>query len=739
MARVSRTARCVFTAETLRERRKTRRTISRLSPRGLRLLRVSAVILIGLSIRALSAQTLDQAESLWKARDYQGANEVFKQLVARYPDNALYRVRWGRMYLEHFQPSDASQLFDEALKIDPKNAPAMLGKALIAADDFGGSAAELAHKALEADPKLAEAQALLARLALEDDNRAKAADEAHKALALDPDSANAKAVLASIDWLADKKETQWDPHDARGYELTAHFFILNRRYEDAIEYYRKSVALDPKLYSALSQLGITLMRLGRSDEAFKDLETCYNNGFQDNATVNALRLLDKEKDYVDFKTPETILRVNKKEAGVLHPYFEAEMRRDIADYEKKYRFKITEPVEVQVYPDHEDFAVRTLGLPGLGALGVTFGYAIAMDSPSGRPPGEFHWASTLRHEMSHVFTLTMTNFRVPRWFTEGIAVHEETADSPEWGDRLGPEEIGALKNHQLLPIAELDRGFVHPTGPGQVVVSYFQAGRICDYITNKFGWDTILAMLHDFGANDDTPTVIRKELKMEPAAFDKQFFAWVEAQNKTTVDNFDRWKDALKKVNDDLKNKDYGAVIKLGTEFRDLYPDYVENGSMYECLAKAYIAQGDKTAAIAQFDRYLHVGGRNPETIKQAASLMAEAGQKKEAAAALDRLNYIYPMDPEQHQRLGELWLDQGNVAGAIREFQALLARNPQDLAQAHYDLARAYQLDHQPDPARDQTLAALEIAPGFRPAQKLLLELSGEENKGSTTAPVKK
>jgi hypothetical protein len=58
-----------------------------------------------------------------------------------------------------------------------------------------------------------------------------------------------------------------------------------------------------------------------------------------------------------------------------------------------------------------------------------------MDSPSGRKPGDFHWASTLWHEMSHVFTLTMTDSHVPRWFTEGIAVHEETAVSPEWGDR----------------------------------------------------------------------------------------------------------------------------------------------------------------------------------------------------------------------------------------------------------------------------------------------------------------
>ena len=101
-------------------------------------------------------------------------------------------------------------------------------------------------------------------------------------------------------------------------------------------------------------------------------------------------------------------------------------------------------------------------MPGLGALGVTFGYVVAMDSPSGRKPGSFHWASTLWHELSHVYVLTATEHLVPRWFTEGMAVHEETAVSPEWGDRLGPEVIAAIREKKLLPVAELDRGFVRP-------------------------------------------------------------------------------------------------------------------------------------------------------------------------------------------------------------------------------------------------------------------------------------
>ena len=242
--------------------------------------------------------------------------------------------------------------------------------------------------------------------------------------------------------------------------------------------------------------------------------------------------MDSYKNFVTFTTPTTILKLHKKEAELLRPYFQSEMERAMATYEKKYKLKLDKPVQVEVYPDHEDFAVRTLGMPGLGALGVTFGYAVAMDSPSGRKPGTFHWASTLWHEMSHVYTLTATGHRVPRWFTEGLAVHEETAISPDWGDRLSPDVIDAIKNKKLLPVAELDRGFVHPVSPPQVIVSYFQAGRICDYINEKWGWDTLLAMLHDFGAGEETSAVVRKELKIEPEEFDKRFLAYVEADTK---------------------------------------------------------------------------------------------------------------------------------------------------------------------------------------------------------------
>ena len=45
--------------------------------------------------------------------------------------------------------------------------------------------------------------------------------------------------------------------------------------------------------------------------------------------------------------------------------------------------------------------------------------------------------------------------------------------------------------------------------------------------------------------------------------------------------------------------KDWDGVIKQGSAIRDFFPDYVEEHSVYELLAQAYVAKGDKPAAMA--------------------------------------------------------------------------------------------------------------------------------------------
>ena len=678
-----------------------------------------------------------RAEGYWGTEKYQEANNQFRVAVAQSPANAMYRVRWGRLMHERFNNTDAANLLKEALQKEPKNAQAYYGLALVSADGFDSKAFEYVGKALELDPQLVDAHELKANLLLEDSDEGKAFTEADEALKISPEALDAMAIHAAIEILADRSPDAWlakiravNPNYGEGYALVAHHLVLNRRYEDGIAYYRKAIEADPRLWPAHSQLGINLMRMGQEEEPRKQLELSYDNGYRNEETVNSLRLLDSYRNFVTVKDDTTILKLQKKEADLLRPYFNTELKRIMATYDKKYKMKLPGPVQVEVYPDHEDFAVRTMGMPGLGALGVTFGEVIAMDSPSGRPPGEFHWASTLWHEMSHVYILTATNHRVPRWFTEGLAVHEETEANPEWGDRMTPDIVVAIHDKKLLPVAELDRGFVRPEYPMQVIVSYYQAGRICDYIKERWGADKLLDMVHSFAQLKTTPKAIRQNLAMEPEEFDKQFLEWLDKDVGKTVANFDKWRTSIKDLTQQAKNKNYDEVLKEGEEVRQMYPDYVYPANAYEFMAQADLTKGNKPAAIAILTDYEKMGGRNPQALKQLASLEEELGKPADAAATLDRLNYIYPVDEELHRHLGDLWFAQNNFKGAIREYGAVVAMQPLDKASAQYNLARAYFAAGQKDMAEEHLLASLEAAPSFRPAQKLLLQLK-DSNEG--------
>src|SRR5262249_26064517 len=74
-----------------------------------------------------------RAEGFWGLSNFQDANEQFRAAVAQSPRNAMYRVRWGRLMIERFNRADATDLFNEALEIDPKSAQAYLGLAVVGA------------------------------------------------------------------------------------------------------------------------------------------------------------------------------------------------------------------------------------------------------------------------------------------------------------------------------------------------------------------------------------------------------------------------------------------------------------------------------------------------------------------------------------------------------------------------------------------------------------------------------
>ena len=682
-----------------------------------------------------------RAEGFWGLEQWDQANEQFRSATAPPTASPLYKVRWGLLLHERFNDSEAVDLFREALTNDPNNARAYLGLATVSANGFDGHAMDYAAHAATLDPKLAEAHELIANLALENDDRERAASEADTALALDPEALDAIATHAALEVIADRPPDTWlaklsaiNPSYGEAYSSVAHHLELHYRFADAATYFRKAIVIAPELWSAHSALGIELMRLGNTTEPLHELELSYDHGYRNAATVNSLRLLDTFKDFTTTQTTtpsgtRTILKLHRSEADLLTPYLEAEIARITAAYQAKYGISLPGPVQVELYPNHEDFAVRTMGMPGLGALGVTFDRVVAMDSPSARKPGDFNWGATLWHEMSHVYVLTATHDRVPRWFTEGLAVHEEGMRSAEWRNRATPEVLAAIRDNALLPVEQLDRGFVHPEYPAQVIVSYFQTGSLCDFIAAKWNEKKLLDLVHAFADRMPTSQAIQRSLDLTPEELDRQYATWLRTQYGEQAFHLEAWQQGLKELVREAQALQLKDVLANAPNIIAMYPEYTGDANAYELLAQAQEAGGNVRAAASTLLEYMHEGGQSPDVLKHLAALQQADGNTAEAASTLERILYIYPVkDAELHQHLGELLVANKQFDDAIREFNATLTLYPLDKAGAEFHLAEAYLATGQRDKAQESVVLALETAPDYRPAQKLLLQLQKDQ-----------
>ena len=367
-------------------------------------------------------------------------------------------------------------------------------------------------------------------------------------------------------------------------------------------------------------------------------------------------------------------------------------------------------------------------MPGIGILGATFGYVVAMDSPSSRPATQFQWGTTLWHEMAHVFTLEATGHLVPRWFSEGVSVFEEWTSGPNPGVRIPIPVLVAMKDDRFLPIADLDEGFLRPTYEEQVIVSYMQAGLVCRFIEQRFGAGKLAAMLAEFADGLGTSEAVQAALGVTTNRFDEEFDAYLESRFGALLDDLDAWHGAQTRMLDAADQGDWDTAIETAREMLELMPGYVEPDSPYLVLAHAQEEAGDRDAALATLETFWRQGGFEPDALKRLAGWLAEDGRRDDAIEVLRGVILVQPLDLELHGTLGDLLLDAGDVDAAIMEYRVALAMEPHDKATAHYRLARAHRAGGELEESRRELLLALDVAPHFRPAQRLLLELVRSE-----------
>jgi tetratricopeptide (TPR) repeat protein len=701
------------------------------------------------------------ARALVHLERYKDANDVYLEAIAADSEYVEAQLGGGELYTTKYNYAEAADFFNDALKVNPNSARAHLGVASNKRIEGGDQMNAALTQSLKTNPNYVEAKAFAAVLDLEAERFVSANSHLDGALKINPNSLDAHALRAAMFWLQNR-QSDFD-HEVKAtlainprygmlYEVLGHFATQTRRYSESVSFLRESIKLSPRLWSSHLALGIGLLRLGKMDEGRAELELAFKGDPFNIWAKNTLDLLDTMKEYRETKHGDFIIKAAVKENDVLAGYAAELLDEAQRKLSAKYRFTPRGPIAIEIFPNHEDFAVRALGLPGLGALGVCFGQVIAQDSPSARPGGQFNWGSTLWHEYTHVITLQITDHLVPRWFSEGLSVFEEHNARPGWGDDWSAESVKAFADGRWFKIANLDNGFIRPKRPDDISLAYFEASQICHFINERYGFDAILEMLRGYREKKKTPEIIQQVLKLSEADFDREFNSYIRAKVDKYVKALETgWENlslaqmskeetfakAAEQPDNFVLNIRAGFGYYTDGNFDkalphlkrsvELFPYQSGAGNAYEPLAEIYLKQGNKAAAAEMLEGLIKVDENNYGALKKLAQLKLDGGDKTRALEFLRMSFYVNPFEHAAHTMAGNLHLEGSGSEPAVREFQIALAAGPPNIAEAHYNVARAYLAAGKTVEAKRSVLRALEAAPGFDKAQELLLKLTNQ------------
>ena len=293
---------------------------------------------------------------------------------------------------------------------------------------------ELANRSLEVNEHYVPARVFLATRLLQVEDYDRAMEEVDKALDVNPSSLEALSVLAAARYqsgdergFAETRRRVLSLNSRHGdfYTTMEEVSARNRLYEQATRFASLAIEIDSMSWRGYALLGMNELRNGRMREGRGNLERAFAGDPYDIWTKNTLDLLDILDLYPETSSPRFEFIVDGSESELLTPYLSAIAEEAYDRLSEKYGYEPPTPIRVEVFPEEVDFSVRTVGVTGLRALGVSFGPVVAIISPSAKGEGYFNWGSTLWHELSHTFHMGVSEFRVPRWFTEGCSVYAD--------------------------------------------------------------------------------------------------------------------------------------------------------------------------------------------------------------------------------------------------------------------------------------------------------------------------
>jgi len=679
------------------------------------------------------------AELALSKRDFQLAAEILEKAVEKHNDDPDVHFGLARA----FEPSDSKKFessLKRVLKLNPNHLPArlLLVRRALAGEQYTEAESEL-KSLLKTNPSHPETLSLLSALAI---------------LKGDDVAAKKYRDLALKSW-----GTNPLVDHTIGRELSKKY-----RFQEGSKYQRQAIAFDATHLDAQKQLAQDLLRLGQEAEGWQLADAVYQTDQYDVSVFNLMALRDELEKFTTLSEHGFDVRMDALEARIYGDRVLTLLKEAREELCRKYELELPETILVEIFPNPDDFAVRTFGMPGVsGYLGVCFGDVITANSPASQVNNPNNWEAVLWHEFAHVVTLNKTNNRMPRWLSEGISVYEERQRDPSWGEQLNVAYRKMILGGELTPIDELSQAFIRPKSPLHVQFAYYQCSLVVEHLIAEHGFDALIKILDDLAIGMDINEAIERhtvplallneEFQTKTIAMADAFGANIDWSKPDLdeaiksplaltmiiawgVDHPDHYRglklcgDLLAKMESPEAAMDmYGRAIKL-------FPHETGKGSPILKLAELSREAGDHDREYELLIQYAGIDDDAAAVFTRLIELDQQREQWDSVLSWGQRLLAVKPLGPTPHLAIVDACDHLSKSHSSAPRLRALLEFESVNLTETHFRLAQQLKVSGELPMAKRHVLLALEEAPRFREALKLLLELRRDE---ATEAPATK
>jgi tetratricopeptide (TPR) repeat protein len=362
--------------------------------------------------------------------------------------------------------------------------------------------------------------------------------------------------------------------------------------------------------------------------------------------LKVLRHLDR---YETIQTAHFDLRFDPAQDRQLARYMSRYLEETYADLSAKFHCSLDQRVLFEVFNDHEMFSGRTIALPDLHTIGACTGRMVAMASPHAkgihRP---FNWARVARHELVHIFNLEQTNFQVPHWYTEGLAVsYEGFPRPPEWNRIL----LERVASGGLLDLDTIDLSFIRPRSSVEWSLAYCQSQLYVEYLEKKFGHQTIGQLLDAFRRDLSTAAAITQVCKVDKDTFERGYRQYLDEVVKSLI----------------AKPR---AAPRTLAELQHAHEKEPQDVDTTAALAEQYLFRRRTREARRLAEAVLAKKKSHPLASYVKARLLQSAGDDDQAKAVLEAALSDRDPEPKILLALGRIYFESRDFAKAAEMFE---------------------------------------------------------------------